>query len=57
MRHDLKRRVALLGVAGMLAGSMTWVNDMSYTAWHKEGGQGSLPKVVKFQIRPDPLAK
>ena len=26
MRHDLKRRVALLGVAGMLAGSMTWVN-------------------------------
>ena len=26
MRHDLKRRVALLGVAGMLAGSMIWVN-------------------------------
>ena len=34
-----------------------WSSDMAYTAWHKEGGQGSLPKVVKFQIRPDPLAK
>ncbi len=34
-----------------------WSSDMTYTAWHKEGGQGSLPKVVKFQIRPDPLAK
>ena len=26
MRHYLKQRVALLGVAGMLTGSMTWVN-------------------------------
>ena len=26
MRHYLNQRVALLGVAGMLAGSMTWMN-------------------------------
>ena len=26
MRHDLKRRATLLGVAGILAGAMTWVN-------------------------------
>ena len=34
-----------------------WSSDMTYTAWRKEEGQGSIPKVVKFQIRPDPLAK
>ncbi|HWG05997.1 MAG TPA: carboxypeptidase regulatory-like domain-containing protein, partial [Beijerinckiaceae bacterium] len=26
------------------------------TAFHMEGGKGTLPKVVHFQIRPDPLA-
>jgi hypothetical protein len=24
---------------------------------HIEGGKGTKPKVVKFQLRPDPLAK
>ena len=28
-----------------------------YTAWHMEGGKGELNKVVKIQMRPDPLAK
>jgi hypothetical protein len=27
------------------------------TPFHLEGGKGTLPKVVKFQIRPDPLAR
>jgi len=27
------------------------------TPFHLEGGKGTLPKVVKFQLRPDPLAK
>jgi hypothetical protein len=24
--------------------------------WHIEGGKGTRGKVVKFQLRPDPLA-
>jgi len=27
------------------------------TPWHQEGGKGSRPKVVKLQMRPNPLAK
>jgi hypothetical protein len=34
-----------------------WSNFAGYAAWHMEGGQGSRSKVVKFQARPDPLAK
>ena len=29
----------------------------SYTPWHYEGGKGTKPKLVKFQVRPNPLAK
>ena len=29
----------------------------SYAGWHIEGGKGTLPKAVKFQMRPNPLAK
>jgi hypothetical protein len=25
--------------------------------WHKEGGKGTPSSLVKFQLRPDPLAK
>lgn len=25
--------------------------------WHIEGGLGTLSKVVRFQLRPDPLAR
>jgi len=28
-----------------------------YTPWHQEGGKGARPKVVKFQVRPNPTAK
>jgi len=34
-----------------------WSSYSMYTPWHQEGGKGSRPKVVKFQARPDPLAK
>jgi hypothetical protein len=34
-----------------------WSNYSTYTPWHVEGGKGTMPKAVKFQIRPNPLAK
>lgn len=33
-----------------------WVPEGGRTPWLKEGGQGSKPIVVHFQVRPDPLA-
>lgn len=38
-------------------GKGLWSSYSNYAAWHLEGGPGTLQKVVKFQIRPDPLAK
>ena len=34
-----------------------WSSYSMYTPWHQEGGKGQRPKIVKFQVRPDPLAK
>jgi hypothetical protein len=34
-----------------------WSSYSMYTPWHQEGGKGMRPKVVKFQVRPTPLAK
>jgi hypothetical protein len=34
-----------------------WVPSGDRTPWLKEGGKGTRPLVVHFQIRPDPLAK
>lgn len=34
-----------------------WVPSGDRTPWLKEGGQGTRPLVVHFQVRPDPLAK
>ena len=34
-----------------------WASYGSYTPWHYEGGKGTTGKAVKFQLRPDPLAK
>jgi hypothetical protein len=34
-----------------------WSSYSMYAPWHQEGGKGSRPKIVKFQVRPDPLAK
>jgi len=33
-----------------------WITSGDRTPWHKEGGKGSKPLVVHFQIRPSPLA-
>ena len=34
-----------------------WSTTGNRTPFHLEGGKGTLPKVVKFQMRPDPLAR
>ena len=34
-----------------------WATTGNRTPFHLEGGMGTLPKVVKFQLRPDPLAR
>ncbi len=34
-----------------------WVSSGDRTPWLKEGGLGTKPMVVHFQVRPDPLAK
>ncbi len=34
-----------------------WSTISTRTPFHMEGGQGSTSKVIKFQMRPDPLAK
>jgi len=33
-----------------------WTSDGFVAPWHLEGGLGEKPKVVKIQVRPDPLA-
>jgi hypothetical protein len=37
-------------------GRALWSTDGNRTPFHRETGKGTLPKIVKFQIRPDPLA-
>ena len=37
-------------------GKGLWTTYASISPWNVEGGKGTRPKVVKFQIRPDPLA-
>jgi hypothetical protein len=37
-------------------GKGLWSDFGSYAGWHIEGGYGTLPKAVKFQMRPNPLA-
>lgn len=43
-------------------GKGLWASYSTYATWHIEGGRGEggpgvLPKAVKFQMRPNPLAK
>ena len=33
-----------------------WSGYDSFVNWHTEGGKGTKPKAVKFQMRPNPLA-
>jgi hypothetical protein len=34
-----------------------WSSFSTYTPWHQEGGKGTRPKIAKFQVRPNSLAK
>ena len=34
-----------------------WTTHAQQATWHQEGGKDQRPKVIKIQIRPDPLAK
>jgi hypothetical protein len=38
-------------------GKGLWATHGTRAPFHLEGGKGTRPKVVKFQLRPDPLAK
>ena len=37
-------------------GRAIWSTQAGQATWHQEGGKGERPKVMKFQVRPDPLA-
>lgn len=37
-------------------GKGVWSTYGGAVAWHLEGGKGTKPKIIHFQIRPDPLA-
>ena len=53
LRPDVLEDLRLLGWKGR----GFWSSYSMYTPWHQEGGKGTRPKVVKFQVRPTPLAK
>ena len=38
-------------------GRALYSNYCTHFVWHIEGGKGTKGKIVKFQIRPDPLAR
>jgi hypothetical protein len=38
-------------------GRALWANYGTHFVWHIEGGKGTKGKIVRFQIRPDPLAR
>lgn len=38
-------------------GRAMWTTYSTRTMFHLEGGKENRPKVVKFQLRPDPLAR
>jgi hypothetical protein len=50
-----------LGAPGDLSGVVTSTNGpeaySTRTVFHLEGGKENRPRVVKFQLRPDPLAR
>ena len=38
-------------------GRALYSNYGTHFVWHIEGGKGTKGKIVKFQVRPDPLAR
>jgi hypothetical protein len=43
--------------SGGWKGKGLWATTSTRAPFHMEGGSGARPKVVKFQLRPDPLAR
>jgi len=43
-------------LAGGWKGRGLWTTSGNRTPFRSEGGKGALPKIVHFQLRPDPLA-
>src|SRR5207244_319101 len=43
-------------VSGVKIGRAIWSDNSETALWHQETGEGSYGKVIKFQLRPDPLA-
>ena len=37
-------------------GRGVWASNNSVVIWHNEGGRGMTSEIVRFQIRPHPLA-
>ena len=38
-------------------GRGVWSSYNTMATWHMEGGKGKLSEIIRFQIRPDPLAR
>jgi hypothetical protein len=38
-------------------GRALWATNSTRTVFHNEGGKGNRPNVIRFQLRPDPLAR
>ncbi len=38
-------------------GRAVWSTHAEQATWHQEGGKAERPKIIKFQVRPNPLAK
>ena len=38
-------------------GKAIWTTYATRAPFHVEGGKGTTSKLVKFQVRPDPLSK
>jgi hypothetical protein len=43
--------------SGGWKGRSLWATNSTRTQFHNEGGKENRPKVIRFQIRPDPLAR
>jgi len=43
--------------SGGWKGKGVWTTFATRTPFHVEGGKGTTSKIIKFQVRPDPLAK
>ena len=52
----VKTGLSVSGTGAGWKGRGVWADFGTNIPWHLEGGAGTTSKIVKFQIRPDPLA-